>query len=64
LALGAQALVDSGASVSVISKKAFKSVWKHWKLKRLPLPASVTVSGVNGQKIDVNEVDSLAEFAF
>jgi hypothetical protein len=48
-----EALVDSGASVSVMSEKAFKTVWEHWKMQRLPLPAALTVSGVNGEKIDV-----------
>jgi hypothetical protein len=46
-------LVDLGASVSVMSKKAFKTVWEQWKMQRLPIPAALTVSGVNGEKIDV-----------
>jgi hypothetical protein len=46
-------LVNSGASVSVMSKKAFKTVWEHWKMQRLPIPAALTVSGVNGEKINV-----------
>jgi hypothetical protein len=48
-----EALVDSGALVSVMSKKAFKTVWEHWNMQRLPIPAALTVSGVNGEKIDV-----------
>jgi hypothetical protein len=48
-----EALVDSGASVSVMSEKAFKTMWEHWKMQRLPLPAALTVSGVNREKIDV-----------
>jgi hypothetical protein len=48
-----EALVDSGALVSVMSEKAFKTVWEHWKMQRLPLPAAVSVSGVNREKIDV-----------
>jgi hypothetical protein len=48
-----EALVNSGASVSVMSERAFKTVWKHWKMQRLPIPASLYVSGVNGEKIDV-----------
>jgi hypothetical protein len=48
-----EALVDSGALVSVMSKKAFKTVWKHCNMQRLPIPAALTVSGVNGEKIDV-----------
>jgi hypothetical protein len=47
------ALVDSGALVSVMSKKAFKTVWEHWKMQCLPIPAALTVSGVNGEKKDV-----------
>jgi hypothetical protein len=46
-----EALVDSGTSVSVMSKKAFKTVWEHWNMQRLP--AALTISGVNGKKIDV-----------
>jgi hypothetical protein len=48
-----EALVDSGASVSVMSERAFKTVWEHWKMQRLPIPAPLNVSGVNGEKIDV-----------
>jgi hypothetical protein len=48
-----KALVDLGASVSVMSEKAFKTVWEHWNMQRLPLPAALTVSKVNGEKIDV-----------
>jgi hypothetical protein len=48
-----EALVDSGASVSVMSKRAFKTVLEHWKMQRLPIPAALNVSGVNGEKIDV-----------
>jgi hypothetical protein len=38
-----EALVDSGVSVSVMSKKAFKTVWEHWNMQRLPIPAALTV---------------------
>jgi hypothetical protein len=48
-----KALVESGASVSVMSEKVFKTVWEHWNMQRLPIPAALTVSGVNGEKIDV-----------
>jgi hypothetical protein len=48
-----EALVDSGASVRVMSEKAFKTVWEHWKMQRLPILAALTVSGVNSKKIDV-----------
>jgi hypothetical protein len=48
-----EALVNSGALVSVMSKKAFKTVWEHWNMQRLPIPAALTVSGVNIEKIDV-----------
>jgi hypothetical protein len=45
--------VDSGASVSVMSKNAYKTVCEHLKMQRLPIPAALTVSGVNGENIDV-----------
>jgi predicted aspartyl protease len=28
-----ETLVDLGASVSVMSEKAFKTVWEHWKMQ-------------------------------
>jgi hypothetical protein len=46
-------VVDSGASVSVMSERAFKTVWEHWNMQRLPIPAALNISGVNGEKIDV-----------
>jgi hypothetical protein len=48
-----EAFVDSGASVSVMSEQAFKTVWEHWNMQGLPIPAALNVSGVNGKKIDV-----------
>jgi hypothetical protein len=48
-----EALVDSSASVSVVSERAFKTVWEHWKMQCLPIPAALNVSGVNGEKIDI-----------
>jgi hypothetical protein len=48
-----EALIDSGASVSVMSEQAFKTVWEHWNMQPLPIPAALNVSGVNGEKIDV-----------
>jgi hypothetical protein len=48
-----EALVDSGALLSVMSRGAFKTVWEHWNMQRLPIPAAPNVSGVNGEKIDV-----------
>jgi hypothetical protein len=51
-----EALVDSGALVSVMSEKAFKTVWEHWKMQCLPIPAALTVSGVNGEKIGYIEI--------
>jgi hypothetical protein len=48
-----KALVDSGASVSVMSEKVFETLWEHWNMQRLPIPAALTVSGVNGEKIDL-----------
>jgi hypothetical protein len=48
-----EALVNSGASVSFMSERAFKTVWEHWNMQGLPIPAALNVSGVNGEKIDV-----------
>jgi hypothetical protein len=48
-----KALVESGVSVSVMREKAFKTMWEHWNMQRLPIPAALTVSGVNGTKIDL-----------
>jgi hypothetical protein len=48
-----EALVDSDASVSIMSEKFFKTVWEHWNMQRLPIPAALTVSGVNGENINV-----------
>jgi hypothetical protein len=48
-----EALVDSGALVSVMSERAFKTVWEHWNMQHLPIPAALNVSGVKGKKIDV-----------
>jgi hypothetical protein len=48
-----EALIDSVALVSVMSQRAFKTVWEHWNMQRLPIPAALNVSGVNGKKIDV-----------
>jgi hypothetical protein len=39
-----EALIDSGASVSVMSERAFKTVWEHWNMQRLPIPAALNVS--------------------
>jgi hypothetical protein len=38
-----KALVDSGALVSVMSEKAFKTLWKHWNMQPLPILAALTV---------------------
>jgi hypothetical protein len=48
-----EALVDSSASVSVMSERAFKTVWEHWNMQRLPIPAALNVLGVNSEKINV-----------
>jgi hypothetical protein len=39
-----EALVDLGGSVSAMSEKAFKTVWEHWNMQRLLIPAALTVS--------------------
>jgi hypothetical protein len=48
-----EALVNTGVLVSIMSEKAFKTVWEHWNIQRLPIPAALTVSRVNGEKTDL-----------
>jgi hypothetical protein len=44
-----QFLVDSGASVSVVSERTFDGIWGAAKLRRPPLPRHLRVAGVTGQ---------------
>ena len=46
-----QMLIDSGASVSVISKKFLKRIWGHWKIEKLPLPQNLKITGAGGNQI-------------
>jgi hypothetical protein len=48
-----QFLVDSGASVSVVSERTFDGIWGAAELRRLPLPRHLRVAGVTGQDIQV-----------
>lgn len=48
-----EALMDSGASISVISEKTLFRLWRHWDLFRLPMPAHLRVTGITGHKIQV-----------
>jgi hypothetical protein len=48
-----QLLLDSGASISLISEDLYDSLWANWKLQKLPLPASLRVTGVTGHNIQL-----------
>jgi hypothetical protein len=48
-----QFLVDSGASVSVVSERRFNGIWGEAELRRLPLPRHMRVAGVFGADIQV-----------
>jgi hypothetical protein len=48
-----QFLVDSGASVSVVSERTFDGIWGAAELRRLPLPRHLRVAGVTGADIQV-----------
>jgi len=41
-------LVDSGASVSVCSEKMLQACGQNWKLRRIPLPPTLRLTGVTG----------------
>lgn len=46
-------LMDTGASVSVVSEEIFNSLWGHWSVKRLPLPKHIRITGVTGHAIRI-----------
>jgi hypothetical protein len=48
-----QFLVDSGASISVVSERTFDGIWEAAELRRLPLPRHLRVAGVTGADIQV-----------
>jgi hypothetical protein len=48
-----QFLVDSGASISVVSERTFDGIWGAAELRRLPLPRHLRVAGVTGADIQV-----------
>jgi hypothetical protein len=48
-----QFLVNSGASVLVVSERTFDEIWGAAELRRLPLPRHLRVAGVTGADIQV-----------
>jgi transposase InsO family protein len=46
-------LIDSGASISVISDDMFKSIYKHWEAPKLPMPDHIKLTGITGHAIQV-----------
>ena len=48
-----ECLMDSGASISVMSEKTLKTVWNQWKFFRLPMPNHLRVTGITGHRIQV-----------
>jgi hypothetical protein len=48
-----QFLVDSGASISVVSERTFDAIWGAAELRRLPLPRHLRIAGVTGADIQV-----------
>jgi hypothetical protein len=48
-----QFLVDSGASISVVSERTFDGIWGVAELRRLPLPRHLRVAGITGADIQV-----------
>jgi hypothetical protein len=48
-----QFLVNSGASVSVVSERTFDGIWGAAEIRRLPLPRHLRVAGVTGADIQV-----------
>jgi hypothetical protein len=48
-----QFLVDSGASVSVVSERTIDGKWGAAELRRLPMPRHLRVAGVTGEDIQV-----------
>lgn len=44
-------LVDSGASLSVISEKVYRSLWKNWTFTQLPMPNHLRVTGITGHNM-------------
>jgi hypothetical protein len=48
-----QYLVDSGASISLVSERTFDGIWGAAELRRLPLPRHLLVAGVTGADIQV-----------
>ena len=45
------ALIDSGASLSVISDKAYRRLWNNWNFTKLPMPNNLRVTGITGHSM-------------
>ena len=48
-------LVDTGASITCVSEKFFKTVFGNWDIARLPLPRHIRVSGITGHAIKITD---------
>ena len=48
-------LCDTGASITVMAEKTFKSIWNNWSLVRLPMPSHLRVTGITGHRIKVTD---------
>jgi hypothetical protein len=48
-----QFLIDSGASISVVSERTFDGIWGAAGLRRLPVPRRLRLTGVTGADIQV-----------
>ena len=44
-------LADSGASISVISEKIYRSLWGNWSFTKLPMPTHLRVTGITGHQM-------------
>ena len=44
-------LVDSGASLSVISENMYRRLWSNWNFTKLPMPNHLRVTGITGHTI-------------
>jgi hypothetical protein len=48
-----QCLVNTRASISVVSSDTFKRMWQHWEVCQLPMPRILRVAGITGHHISV-----------
>ena len=54
-----QALVDTGASITVMAETEFRKIWNNWTIQRLPMPSHLRVSGITGQQINFTDYVSM-----